>query len=122
MAIEFDDADFDVSDWRITYGCCSELEYEIDGVSAIVHSINATPSGCGIGTALCRKFENLAVDAGCEIISVPVSLTFEAVSFWKAMGYDLQNKQEQRKMSKIIEHDYELCDDTQGVIVLEKIL
>ena len=122
MAIEFDDADFDVSDWRITYGCCSELEYEIDGVSAIVHSINATPSGCGIGTALCRKFENLAVDAGCEIISVPVSLTSEAVSFWKAMGYDLQNKQERRKMSKITEDDYELHDDVQGVIVLEKIL
>ena len=120
MPIEFDDADFEVSDWKITYGHYSELEYEIDGVSATVHSINAAPCGRGIGTALCRKFETLAVDADCKIISVPVSLTSEALCFWIAMGYDLQNKRERRKMNWVIAHNREPHDEMQGVIVLEK--
>jgi len=120
MPIEFEEKDFEVSDWKITYGHCSELEYEIDGVSAVVHSINATPSGRGIGTALCRKFEKMAVDAGCKVISVPVSLTSEALCFWSAMGYESQNKRDCRKMNWVIEHDREPRNEEQGVIVLEK--
>jgi len=120
MVIEFEDTDFEVSDWAISYGCCSALEYEIDGDSATVHSINAQPSGYGIGRALCRKFEKIAVDAGCEIIFVPASLSSEALGFWTAMGYDAENKRDCRRVKRIIEHGCNSYADPQGVIVLEK--
>jgi len=120
MNDEFDDTDFEISDWKITYAHGSELEYEIDGVSATVSEINASPRGCGIGTALCRRFEKLAADSGCKVISVPASLTSEAIGFWLAMGYDVKNKNDRRKVSRIIESSYDCSEDTQGIVVLEK--
>ena len=120
MAIEFDDADFDVSDWRITYGDSSEIEFDLEGNTAFVKVINASPSGYGIGTELCDRFEKLAIAAGCEHVEVPCSLTSEALCFWIATGYDLQNKRERRKMDWIIEHDREPPNEMQGIILLKK--
>ena len=120
MAIEFEETDFEVSDWKITYGYCSALEYDIEGETATVHSINASPGGCGIGRASCQKFEKMAIDTGCNFAIVPASLTAEALGFWVAMGYDVEDKRDRRKMKRIIERGCESRDDGQGVIVLEK--
>ncbi|MDR3108230.1 MAG: GNAT family N-acetyltransferase [Planctomycetaceae bacterium] len=111
--------ELEISDWRISYGR-SELEYEIDGDYAHVQAINAEPKGCGIGTLLCQKFEDIAKSEGCKVIEVPVSLTSEALCFWRAMGYELRNKSDQRKMKRIIETDMMPRDDPQGVIVMQK--
>jgi hypothetical protein len=119
MYNDFDEANIRISDSNITYGQ-SELEYEIDGECAIVQSINVMPKGCGIGTLLCQTFEKLAKSEGYKIIAVPVSLTSEALCFWQAIGYELQNKRERRKMNRIIETDFPPRNDTQGVIVMEK--
>ena len=120
MAIEFEETDFEVSDWKITYGYCSALEYDIEGETATVHSINASPGGCGIGRALCQKFEKMATDTGCNFAIVPSSLTAETVGFWVAMGYDVENKRDRRRMKKIMDDNYDLDNDMQGVIVLAK--
>jgi hypothetical protein len=120
MAIEFNDEDFEVSDWRITYGSSSAIEFDIEGEYAFVKEINALPSGCGIGTELCTRFEEMATSAGCKLVEVPASLTSGAICFWLAMGYDVQDKRERRKMNWVIEHDRAPRNDIQGVIVLEK--
>jgi hypothetical protein len=120
MALEFEDADFDVSDWRIAYGYTSALEYDIDGEIAVVGCINASPGGCGIGRALCIKFEEIALAEGCKVAVVPSSLTDEAVGFWVAMGYDVENKEDRRRMRKILKGNYNADNDIQGVIVLAK--
>ena len=120
MTIEFEDADFEVSDWKITYAGSSDIEFDIEGDAAFVKEINVCRTGCGIGTALCEKFEEFARSVGCKIVEVPASLTSAALCFWSAMGYELRNKRERRKMNWVIEHDREPPNETQGVIVLEK--
>lgn len=81
--IKVKDKDLDISNGEIAYGS-SALTYVIDEDSAVVHSMNASPPRCGIGTRLYAKLEKIAKADGCKMIYVPCSLTAEAVCFWRA--------------------------------------
>jgi GNAT superfamily N-acetyltransferase len=117
-----DNLNISMDDWRIfcDNGC---LEYELDSdKTAVVMAINVHRKRTGTGTALLQSFEQMAQSEGCNLISVPVSLSSEAISFWLSMGYKLANKQDKRKMDKILKSDYYCSrNDSQGILTMEKV-
>jgi GNAT superfamily N-acetyltransferase len=122
MLNNFDDIETElkIDDGRISYHL-SYLAYYIDGDVAVISAIDANPRGRGIGTMLYRKFEEIILATGCNIVEVPSSLSSVALSFWLAMGYNTQNKRDKKKIEKILYSGFEnIFNDPQGVLVLEK--
>ena len=83
------------------------LEYSLDYSSklAIVCSINVYRKRLGIGTVLLQTFEEMPLEEKIDTISVPVSLSSEAICFWLSLGYETTNKYDKRKINKILMSD-----------------
>ncbi|GMO15876.1 MAG: hypothetical protein Pg6A_02130 [Termitinemataceae bacterium] len=116
------DFDIQVDDYRVF---CDDgwLEYSLDDDSAVIMAIDVSCPGIGIGTALVREFERMALAENCITVSVPVSLTSGAISFWSKIGYKPVSDEDEQRMDEIINSDdFDPDDDSQGVIEFEKIL
>jgi GNAT superfamily N-acetyltransferase len=115
-----DEIDIQIDDFQVfcEFGI---LEYSFDKDIAIVNAINVDAKRQGIGSALLQTFENMAVAEGYNIVTVPASLTSEALLFWKYSGYKPVHNCDKRRMNRIINSDYyPTWNDSQGVIELEK--
>ncbi|MDR3268702.1 MAG: hypothetical protein LBT83_06510 [Tannerella sp.] len=115
-----DNLNVQIDDYRVfcQYG---ELEYSFDEDTAIVNEISVYAKRSGIGTMLVEEFEKLACNESCRNVIVPASLSSEALSFWKSLGYKPMTVYDKRKMNRIIRSDsYPKWNDSQGVIELQK--
>lgn len=98
------------------------LDYDIDGDTAIVQAISVYRTGKGIGRKLVELFEDVALKENTQFALAPASPTKEAVSFWKAMKYKPSGEDDKHWARKIVNGWKESAWDTpSGVVVMEKI-
>jgi N-acetylglutamate synthase-like GNAT family acetyltransferase len=98
-----------------------DLDYDIDGDTAIVQAISVYRTGEGIGRKLVELFEETAIKENAECAFVPASPTKEAVSFWKAMKYKPSSEDDKHLARKIVNSWKESAWDTpSGVVVMQK--
>lgn len=98
-----------------------DLDYDIDGDTAIVQAISVYRTGEGIGRKLVELFEDVIIKENATYAYVPASPTKEAVSFWKAMNYKPCGADDKRWARKIINGWKESTWDTEsGVVLMEK--
>lgn len=98
-----------------------DLDYDVDGDTAIVQAISVYRTGEGIGRKLVELFEDAVIKEKAQCVLVPASPTKEAVSFWKAMNYKPSGKDDKYWARKIVNGWQEGAWDTwSGVVVMEK--
>ncbi|HAO21572.1 MAG TPA: hypothetical protein DCQ37_14575 [Desulfobacteraceae bacterium] len=117
----FDDTDleFKVSDQSIETEAGS-LEYDVENACLFVNSINVYRRRRGIGTQIVQRLEKLATEKKISVIAVPVSPTYEAVSFWYAMNYNPSARTDKYWFNKLIRSGCDRVETPQGVIVFDK--
>ena len=99
-----------------------DLDYDIDGDTAIVQAISVYRTGEGIGRKLVELFEDAVIKENATNAYVPASPTKEAVSFWKAMGYKPSGAEDKYWARKIVNGWKESSWETEsGVVVMERI-
>lgn len=98
-----------------------DLDYDIDGETAIVQAISVYRTGQGIGRKLVELFEDVAVKENAECALVPATPSKEAISFWKKMKYKPSTEDDKYWARRITRSWKESTWDTpQGVVVMEK--
>lgn len=121
--------DFDEYEDRIEYTVTEDkvfcdygdLDYDIDGDTAIVQAISVYRTGEGIGRKLVELFEYAVIKENAISAYVPASPTKEAVSFWKAMNYKPFGKDDKCWARKIVNGWQESSWETDsGVVLMEK--
>ena len=98
-----------------------DLDYDVDGDTAIVQAISVYRTGQGIGRKLVELFEDSVLKENVECVLVPATPSKEAISFWKKMKYKPSGNDDKYWARKIINGWKEGTWDTpQGVVVMEK--
>ena len=98
-----------------------DLDYDIDGETAIVQAISVYRTGQGIGRKLVELFEDAVLKENVECALVPATPSKEAISFWKKMKYKPSGYDDEYWARRITSSWKESTWDTpQGVVVMEK--
>lgn len=98
-----------------------DLNYDVDGETAIVQAISVYRTGQGIGRKLVELFEESVLKENVECVLVPATASKEAVSFWMKMKYKPSSNEDKYWARKITNSWKESTWDTpQGVVVMEK--
>lgn len=98
-----------------------DLNYEVDGETAIVCAISVYRTGQGIGRKLVELFEDAAIKENAECALVPATPSKEAILFWKKMKYKPSSDDDKYWVRRITQSWKESTwDTTQGVVVMEK--
>jgi hypothetical protein len=114
-----EESSFTITDYTIETdaGC---LEYDMEEGYICVNSINVYQKRRGIGTKIVQRLEEFAKENKISVIEVPVSPTYEAVSFWYAMDYKPSTREDKYWFNKLVRSDCERVETPQGVIVFDK--
>jgi len=115
-----DPIEYSVTEDKIScdYG---DLEYDIDGDTAIVQAISVYRTGQGIGRKLVELFEDAVLKENATSAYVPATPSKEAISFWKKMKYKPSGDDDKYWARRITQSWKEITWDTpQGVVVMEK--
>ncbi len=115
-----DPIEYSVTEDKIScdYG---DLDYDIDGDTAIVQAISVYRTGQGIGRKLVELFEDAVLKENATSAYVPATPSKEVISFWKKMKYKPSGDDDKYWARKIINGWQESTWDTpQGVVVMEK--
>jgi GNAT superfamily N-acetyltransferase len=98
-----------------------DLNYDVDGDTAIVQAISVYRTGQGIGRKLVELFEDAVIKENATNAYVPATPSKEAISFWKKMKYKPSGSDDKYWARKIINGWQETNWQTpQGVVVMEK--
>ncbi len=98
-----------------------DLNYDVDGDTAIVQAISVYRTGQGIGRKLVELFEDSVLKENVECVLVPATPSKEAISFWKKMKYKPSTDEDKYWSRRITQSWKESTWDTpQGVVVMEK--
>ncbi len=98
-----------------------DLDYDVDGDTAIVQAISVYRTGQGIGRKLVELFEDAVLKENAECAIVPATPSKEAISFWKKMKYKPASADDKYWARRITSSWKESTWDTpQGVVVMEK--
>ncbi len=98
-----------------------DLEYDVDGETAIVCAISVYRTGQGIGRKLVELFEDAALKENAKAAVVPATPSKEAISFWEKMKYKPSTDDDKYWARRITRSRKESTWDTpQGVVVMEK--
>ena len=115
-----DPIEYSVTEDKIScdYG---DLDYDIDGDTAIVQAISVYRTGQGIGRKLVELFEDAVLKENATSAYVPATPSKEAISFWKKMKYKPSGDDDKYWARRIMQSWKESTWDTpQGVVVMEK--
>ena len=115
-----DPIEYSVTEDKIScdYG---DLDYDIDGDTAIVQAISVYRTGQGIGRKLVELFEDAVFKENATSAYVPATPSKEAISFWKKMKYKPSGDDDKYWARRITQSWKEITWDTpQGVVVMEK--
>jgi len=115
-----DPIEYSVTEDKIScdYG---DLDYDIDGDTAIVQAISVYRTGQGIGRKLVELFEDAVLKENATSAYVPATPSKEAISFWKKMKYKPSGDDDKYWARRITQSWKEITWDTpQGVVVMEK--
>ncbi len=98
-----------------------DLDYDVDGETAIVCAISVYKTGQGIGRKLVELFEDAVLKENAKSAVVPATPSKEAISFWKKMKYKPSTADDKYWARRITQSWKESTWDTpQGVVVMEK--
>lgn len=98
-----------------------DLNYDVDGETAIVQAISVYRTGQGIGRKLVELFEETVLKENANCAFVPATPSKEAISFWKKMKYKPSSAEDKYWARRITNSWKESTWDTpQGVVVMEK--
>jgi hypothetical protein len=98
-----------------------DLNYDVDGETAIVQAISVYRTGQGIGRKLVELFEESVLKENVECVLVPATPSKEAVSFWMKMKYKPSSNEDKYWARKITNSwKGSTWDTPQGVVVMEK--
>jgi GNAT superfamily N-acetyltransferase len=115
-----DPIEYSVTEDKIScdYG---DLDYDIDGDTAIVQAISVYRTGQGIGRKLVELFEDAVLKENATSAYVPSTPSKEAISFWKKMKYKPSGDNDKYWVRRITQSWKESTWNTpQGVVVMEK--
>ncbi len=115
-----DQIEYSVTEDKIScdYG---DLDYDVDGETAIVCAISVYRTGQGIGRKLVELFEDAVLKENATSAYVPATPSKEAISFWKKMKYKPSGDDDKYWVRRITQSWKESTWNTpQGVVVMEK--
>lgn len=118
---EYEDTmEYSVTEDKIFYDY-GDLDYDVDGKTAIVLAISVYRTGEGIGRKLVELFEDAVLKENATSAVVPATPSKEAISFWEKMKYKPSTDDDKYWAKKITRSWKESTWDTpQGVIVMKK--